>query len=124
MTSQLKPIRSEADNNAALARIETLWGAPLGSAEGDELEALAILVEAYERKIWPTSSTDPIETLHAHMDLNGFTRADLAQVLGSSSRASEVLNRKRALNLAMIRAISAAWGLPVSLLVGEYAVAA
>jgi antitoxin component HigA of HigAB toxin-antitoxin module len=120
----LKPIRSEVDYNAALARTKTLWGAPLGSAEGDELEALAILVEAYERKQWPTPATDPIEALRAHMDLNGFTRADLAQVLGSSSRASEVLNRKRALNLAMIRAISAAWGLPVSLLVAAYAVAA
>jgi HTH-type transcriptional regulator / antitoxin HigA len=124
MTSQLKPIRNEADYNAALARIETLWGAPLGCAEGDELEALTILVEAYERKQWPVPPTDPIETLRAHMDLNGFTRSDLASVLGSSSRASEVLNRKRALNLAMIRTISTAWGLPVSLLVGEYAVAA
>ena len=124
MTSQLKPIRAEADYNATLARIEMLWGAPLGSAEGDELEALAILVEAYERKQWPTVVTDPIETLRAHMDLNGFTRTDLAKVVGSSSRASEVLNRKRALNLAMIRAISTAWGLPVSLLVGDYALAA
>jgi HTH-type transcriptional regulator / antitoxin HigA len=124
MTSQLKPIRNEADYNGALARIETLWGAPLGSVEGDELEALAILVEAYERKQWPMPTADPIETLRDHMDLNGFSRADLASVLGSSSRASEVLNRKRALNLAMIRAISAAWGLPVSLLVGEYALAA
>jgi HTH-type transcriptional regulator / antitoxin HigA len=115
------PILKEADHAAAVARIQALWGAPLGSVEGDELEALAILVEAYEHKQWPTPATDPIETLRAHMDLNGFTRADLASVLGSSSRASEVLNRKRALNLEMIRAIHAAWGLPVSLLVGEAA---
>jgi HTH-type transcriptional regulator / antitoxin HigA len=124
MTGQLKPIRTEQDHEAAIARIEMLWGAPLGSVEGDELEALSILVEAYERNQWPIPPVDPIETLRAHMDLNGFTRSDLALVLGSSSRASEVLNRKRALNLWMIRAINAAWGLPVSLLVAEYGLAA
>jgi HTH-type transcriptional regulator / antitoxin HigA len=65
-----------------------------------------------------------VETIIAHMDLNGYARADLATVLGSTSRASEILNRKRALNLNMIRAISACWSLPVSLLVAEYKLAA
>jgi HTH-type transcriptional regulator / antitoxin HigA len=124
MKASLKPVRNDEDHTFAVARIEALWGATDGTAEGDELEALAVLVDAYEKMRWPLANLDPIETLIAHMDLNSYSQADLAQVLSSTSRASEILNRKRALNLAMIRAISVAWGLPVSLLVSEYKLAA
>jgi HTH-type transcriptional regulator / antitoxin HigA len=124
MNTLMKPIRNDADHAIAVARIEALWGAPDGTSEGDALEALAVLVDAYEKTRWPLATIDPVETLIAHMDLNGYVRADLAQVLGSASRASEILNRKRALNLSMIRAISAAWALPVGLLVAEYELAA
>ena len=124
MKTTIKPIRTDEDHGVAVARIEELWGASDESIEGDELEALAVLVDSYEKTRWPLAVLDPVETLIAHMDLNGYVRADLARVLGSSSRASEVLNRKRALNLTMIRAICATWQLPVAMLVAEYQLAA
>jgi HTH-type transcriptional regulator / antitoxin HigA len=122
--ARLKPIRTDADHDAAVARIGALWGAATESVEGEELEALAVLVDAYERQRWPLPTLDPVETLLAHMELNGLVQADLARVLGSASRASEILNRKRALNLPMIRALHAAWGIPVAMLVAEYELAA
>jgi HTH-type transcriptional regulator / antitoxin HigA len=124
MTTSMKPVRTDDDHAAAVARIEALWGAANGTPAGDELEVLAVLVDAYERCRWPLATLDPVETLIAHMDINGYVRADLASVLGSASRGSEILNRKRALNLAMIRVISSAWGLPAMLLVAEYKLAA
>jgi HTH-type transcriptional regulator / antitoxin HigA len=124
MASTIKPIRSDTDHELAITRIETLWGAADGTPEGDELEALAILVDAYEKIRWPLVKLDPIETLVAHMDINGYSQSDLAVVIGSPSRASEILRRKRALNLAMIRTISAQWNLPAALLVEEYELAA
>jgi HTH-type transcriptional regulator / antitoxin HigA len=120
----MKPVRTDEDHAAAIARIDVLWGAADGTPEGDELDALAVLVDAYEKSRWPLPVLDPVDTLIAHMDLNGYVRADLARVLGSSSRASEILNRKRALNLPKIRAISAAWKLPAILLMAEYKLAA
>jgi HTH-type transcriptional regulator/antitoxin HigA len=120
----LKPVRTKADYEQALAHIDALWAASAGTPEGDELEALAILVQAYEAKAWPTLPLDPIEALIAHMDLNGYQQSDLAAILGSPSRASETLNRKRALSLSMIRTISTKWGIPVSFLVKAYPLAA
>ncbi|GIU67465.1 transcriptional regulator [Candidatus Phycosocius spiralis] len=120
----LRPVRTKADYEQALARIDALWAASYGTPEGDELEALAILVQAYEAQVWPTLPLDPIEALIAHMDLNGYQQSDLAAILGSPSRASETLNRKRALSLSMIRTISAKWGIPVSFLVKAYPLAA
>jgi HTH-type transcriptional regulator / antitoxin HigA len=120
----MKPIRNDADHEVAVTRMQALWGAQNNSPDGDELEALSVLVDAYERHRWPLPELDPIETLKAHMDLNGYERSDLASVLKSASRASEVLNRKRALNLAMIRAISSAWQIPVALLISDYKLAA
>ncbi len=120
----LRPVRTKADYEQALARIDALWAATAGTPEGDELEALAILVQAYEAQAWPTLPLDPIEALVAHMDLNGYQQSDLAAILGSPSRASETLNRKRALSLSMIRTISAKWGIPVAFLVKAYPLAA
>jgi HTH-type transcriptional regulator/antitoxin HigA len=115
----IKPIRDDADHEAALRAIEALWGAEPGTAEYDHIDVLSTLVEAYETKRWPTTELDPIAMIKAAMEQDGHTRKELADLIGDN-RASEVLARKRALNLPMIRKIAAAWKLPVSSLTGEY----
>lgn len=119
----LKPIRTDDDHRAAVREIELLWGAPENSAEGDRLEVLATLVDAYEVQRWPTPIHDPVEAIEAAMQHDGRTRADLAALIGKS-RASEVLRRKRALTLPMIRRIAREWHVPERLLVQEYSVGA
>ena len=99
----IKPIRSEADLADALKRLEELWGAPLNSPEGDELEVLAVLVEKFEAEHYPLPTSDPIEAIKFRMDQQGLTPRDLEPYLGSSGRVSEVLNRKRKLSLGMIK---------------------
>lgn len=121
---EIKPIITEQDHREALVEIERLWGADPASMDGAKLDALATLVEAYEEKQWPSASADPVATIQAHMQWNGYSQSDLAQLLGSRSRASEVLGRKRALTLAMIHKLEAEWGIPASLLVKPYALVA
>lgn len=118
---QITPIRTDADHAAALREIEALWGAAEGSPEGDRLDVLATLVEAYEDKHWPVADLDPVEAIEAAMAHEGRTRADLAALIGGKSRASEILRRKRALTLPMIRTIAREWHVPERLLVREYA---
>jgi HTH-type transcriptional regulator/antitoxin HigA len=113
----IHPIRTEADYAAALDRIEKLWGAALGTRDGDALDVLTTLVEAYEAKRHPIPPPDPIEAIRFYMDQNGLGRADLDRVIGSQSHASEILTRKRSLSLAMIRAIAANWQIPVEILI-------
>jgi len=117
----ITPIRTDADHEAALREIEMLWGAAEGTPEGDRLDVLATLVEAYEDKRWPIADLDPVAAIEAAMAHEGRTRADLAALLGSKSRASEILRRKRALTLPMIRTIAGEWHVPERLLVREYA---
>ena len=118
---QIKPIKTDADHEAALREIEALWGAAEGSADGDRLDVLATLVEAYEEKRWPLDEMDPVEAIKAAMAHEGHSRADLAALIGNS-RATEVLKRQRALTLPMIRRIAREWHVPERLLVREYAV--
>jgi HTH-type transcriptional regulator / antitoxin HigA len=117
---EIKPIKTDSDHREALIEIERLWNAPEGTPEGDKLEVMIALVAAYEQKRWPVDPLDPVETIVGHMDLNGFTQADLAKLLGSRSRASEVLNRKRALTLEMIHKLHKEWQIPASLLIQPY----
>jgi HTH-type transcriptional regulator / antitoxin HigA len=117
----IKPIKTDADHDAALREIEALWGADIGTEAGDRLDVLATLVVAYEERRWPLDEMDPVEAIEAAMAHDGHSRADLAQLIGNS-RATEVLRRKRALTLPMIRRISKAWHVPERLLVREYAV--
>jgi HTH-type transcriptional regulator / antitoxin HigA len=118
----IRPIRTEEDYDAAVAEIGRLWGAAVGSEDGDKLDILATLVDRYEEARWPVEdSMDPIELLHFAIDELGHTQAELADLLGSRSRASEVLNRKRALSIEMIRKINEAWKLPLELLIKPYA---
>jgi len=115
----IRPIRSRLDLEAALARIEVLWGAPSGTPEGDELDVLVTLVEAYEAAHHEIPPGDPIEVIRYKMGELGLSQNALAARLGwSSGRVSEVLGRKRALTLAMIRALADALTLPPGLLVG------
>jgi HTH-type transcriptional regulator/antitoxin HigA len=115
----IRPIHAEADHEAALARVEALWDAQPGTPEHDELEVLGILVAAYEESRWPISPPDPVEAIEFHMEQNGFRQKDFAAVIGSESRASEVLNRRRALTVQMIKAIHATWSIPLESLSGD-----
>ncbi|PSO28848.1 type II toxin-antitoxin system HigA family antitoxin [Bradyrhizobium sp. MOS002] len=119
---EIHPIRTEADYDAAVAEIERLWGAEPGTDDGDKLDILATLVEKYETSHWPidVSRLDPIDMLNYLIDEGGHTQAELAELLGSRSRASEILNRRRALTVEMIFRISEAWKVPAELLVKPY----
>ena len=99
---EIKPIRTEADYEAALAEVERLWGAEPGTPDGDRFEVLFTLVEAYEEKQYPILPPDPVEAIQYYMDSRGLDRRDLEQYIGPSGRVSEVLSRKRPLTLAMI----------------------
>jgi len=121
----IRPIRTDEDHRAALATIEACWGAPEGTEEGDKLDVLSALVEIYEAKRWPieaSASFDPIDVLHYALAELGHTQVDLAELLGSRSRASEILARRRPLTVEMIHKISEAWKIPAELLVRPYRV--
>lgn len=117
---EIRPIVTEEDHQAALQEIERLWGAKPGTPDAAALDALATLVQAYEERRWPPEHLDPIEAIQASMQWNDRTQADLAKLLGSRSRASEVLNRKRALTVEMIHKLQAEWGIPAELLIRPY----
>lgn len=116
----IHPIRTAENHKAALAEIEKLWGAEPGTDEGDRLDVLCDLVELYEDKHFPIEAPDPIEVLKLIMEERGLTQKDFGAVIGSQPRASEVLNKRRALNLAMIQKIIAAWKVPADPLVTPY----
>ena len=116
----IKPIRGEADYDAALTEIDGLMGAAPDTPESDRLEVLVTLVEAYEAAHWSLEAPDPISALKHVMDARGFRQKDLAALIGSQPRASDVLNRRRPLTLPMIRVLSAKWNLPADVLVREY----
>ena len=119
---QIKPIRTDADHEAALREIEALWGADDGTEAGDRLDVLVTLAEAYESRRWPIAPLDPVQAIEATMAMNGYSRAELAALIGQP-RATEVLARKRALSLSMIRKIASAWHVPERVLVQEYELA-
>ena len=120
----IKPIKSEAEYDAALTAIDGLMGGGPDTPEGDELQVLVTLVEAYEAERWPIEAPDPISAIEHVMESRGFQQKDLAVLIGSQPHASEVLSRRRPLTLPMIRALSAKWNLPADILVREYDLAA
>lgn len=122
--TKIKPIRSNDDLTVALSRIDELWKAEPGTPEGDELDVLCDLVEHYESQAYPIEPVDPVELLHHHMEATGRVQSDLAELFGSRSRASEVLNRKRAMTVDMIHRLSSQWRIPADCLVKPYQVAA
>ena len=120
---EIRPIRTDNDHRAALAEIDANWGAAAGTDAGDRLDVLLALVEAYESRRWPIDDDqrfDPIEVLNYAIDELGHTQAELAELFGSRSRASEILSRRRALTVEMIHTIGEAWKIPADLLVRPY----
>lgn len=113
----IRPIRNDEDHKAAVREIEMLWGAPENSAEGDRLDILATLVDAYEAKRWPIPDADPVEAIQNSMAMEGHSQSDLAALLGSASRASEILTRKRALTMKMAYMIHSKWHVPAEALI-------
>ena len=101
----IRPIKTEQDYNFALGRIEELWGAKKDTPEGDELDLLVTLVESYEIKHYPIAPPDPVDAIKFRMEQMGMTSADMVKYLGSQSRVSEILNRKRGLTLGMVKAL-------------------
>lgn len=118
----IRPIRTEEDYDWALSEIERYFEhAPdPGTPEADRFDVLAALLEAYENRRWKIEAPDPLETLKAFMEASGRSQAELAALIGSRSRASEVLRRRRRLTLDMISRISREWKLPADLLVAPY----
>ena len=117
----IRPIKSEHDYEHALARVDELMGAEPDTPEGDELEVLATLVEAYEDKQFPIEPPDPVEAILFRMEEMDLTRKDLEPYIGSRHRVSEVLNRKRELSLNMIRRLHEGLGIPLENLIGKAA---
>lgn len=117
---EIKPIRTETDYEDALKEIELLWEAQPGSEEGDKLDVLATLVEAYEEKHHPILPPDPVEIILHYMESQNLTRHDLEPYIGTRARVSEVINKKRPLTLNMIRKLHEGLGISAEILVQSY----
>jgi len=115
----IQPIKTEKDYDAALQLIEELWDSEEGTAEGDRLDILITLVDAYEQINHPIYPPDPIAAIEFHMDQNELTRADLETYIGTRARVSEVLNRKRGLSIEMIRSLHEGLGIPLESLIAR-----
>ena len=120
----IRPIRTEADYEAALVEIDRIFDATPLTPEGERLEVLATLVEAYEEQRYHIPAPDPIEALIYHMESRGLCRRDLEPYLGSRARVAEILNRKRPLSLGMIRRLHTGLGIPAEILIQPYSLAA
>ena len=117
---KISPIRTEKDYQKALKRLEEIFDSKKGTQEGDELEIIAILIEHYENENIPVEMPDPIEAIKFRMEQMGLKQKDLAKIIQFNSRASEVLSKKRKLNLSMIRKLNTALNIPTEVLVQDY----
>ncbi|WP_397534941.1 type II toxin-antitoxin system HigA family antitoxin [Roseateles sp.] len=117
----IRPIHTEADYKAILKEISALMESDpdLGTPEGDRLDILATLVQAYEAKHVPFTGPDPVEAIKFRMDQSGLSVKDLEPIIGKSNRVYEVLSRKRPLTLAMIRRLHKSLGIPADVLIAE-----
>ena len=113
---EIRPIKTEKDYNSAINRIGELWGAEKDTPNGDELDLLITLVESYEMKHFPIAPPDPIDAIKFRMEQMGMTKADMVKYLGSQSRVSEILNRKRSLTLGMIKSLYKGLNIPAEIL--------
>lgn len=118
----IRPIKTEADYDWAIAEITKYFEnePEVGSANGDRFDVLATLIEAYEDKHYPIEAPDPVEAIRSHMELFNLSRKALADVIGSSPRATEVLSRKRALTMDMVFKLNREWHIPAEVLVRPY----
>jgi len=114
---EIKPIRTEADYDSALRRIETLWGAAQGTRAGDELEILVTLVEAYEDEHYPMDLPDPIEAIKFRLEQEGKDYRALIGIIGQRTRVYEVMRKARPLSLNMIRRLHSKLQIPAQVLI-------
>lgn len=121
----IRPIRTEADYDRALAEIEQYFEHEPrpGTPEADRFDVLADLIAAYEARHWPVAPPDPVEAIRYRMEIGDFTQADLARLIGSRSRASEILNRRRPLTMAMAYRLHREWQIPAESLLTPYSLA-
>jgi HTH-type transcriptional regulator / antitoxin HigA len=113
---EIKPIKTENDYSKSLKRIEELWGVKKDTPEGDEFDLLVTLVEAYEMKHFQIAPPDPVDAILFRMEQMGMTKTDMAKYLGSQSRVSEVLSRKRKLTLKMVKSLYKGLKIPAEIL--------
>jgi HTH-type transcriptional regulator/antitoxin HigA len=116
----IKPIRTEADYEEALAQIAQLFNSSEGTEEYDRLDLLTTLVEAYEAKHYPIDAPDPITAIEYEAEKRGLSRKDLARYIGSSGRVSEVMSKRRKLSLAMMRRLHDELGISGDVLLKQY----
>lgn len=117
---KITPIRNENDYQNALERLELIFDAKIGTEQGDELEILSILIDRYENENFPIGMPDPIEAIKFRMEQMGMKQKDLAEIVGFKSRVSEILSKKRKLNLDIIRKLNTTLHIPTEVLVQEY----
>src|ERR1700724_3011252 len=117
MNVDVRPIRTDADYDAALAEVKRLWGTKSGTREGDRLDVLATLIDAYEAEHYPIDPPDPVEAIKFRMEQQGLTRKDLEPLIGTRTRVAEVLNRKRGLSIGMIRRLHRRLGISADVLI-------
>lgn len=117
---EISPIKTEKDYQAMLTEIEALFQAKRNTPDGDRLEVLTALVEAYEARRHVIPPPEPLEAIVYAMESRGLTRRDLEPYIGSRARVAEILNRKRPLSLEMIRKLSKGLGIPAEILIQPY----
>jgi len=117
MAVEVTPIRSQADYEGVLKEIERLWAAKSGTPDGDRLDVLVTLVDAYESEHYPMDRPDPVEAIEFRMEQQGLTRRDLQQLIGSRTPVAEILTRKRDLSVAMIRRLHDRLGISAEVLI-------
>jgi HTH-type transcriptional regulator / antitoxin HigA len=119
----IKPIKTEADYNLALKRLEEIFDSPIGTLESDEADIVGLMVDEYEKKHYPIEAPDPIEAIKIRMEELELKQVDLIDVMGGKNRVSEVLNRKRKLTIEMIRNLTKRLNLSPDLLIADYQLA-
>jgi len=117
MKNSVRPIRSKRDYEAALKEVERLWGAKLGTPDGDRLDVLATLIDVYEATHYPMDPPDPVEAIKFRMEQQGLTRKDLEPLIGTRTRVAEILNRRRSLSIEMIRRLHKTLGISADVLI-------
>ncbi|MDA0672060.1 MAG: helix-turn-helix domain-containing protein [Bacteroidetes bacterium] len=118
----IQPIHTQSDYQNALERAEKIFDAKTGTPEGDELEILGILIDEYERRQFPIEAPTPIESIKFRMEQLGLDQKKLADILGSKSRASEILSAKRSLSLRQVQILHRELGIPADVLIQETSV--
>jgi HTH-type transcriptional regulator / antitoxin HigA len=117
----IRPIHNETIYVETLAEVERLFDSEPGTPEGDRLEILVTLLEAYEKKHYPILPPDPVDAIEYWMESRGLSRRDLEPYIGARGRVAEVLNRRRPLSVEMIRRLNTGLGLPAEILIRPYA---